>query len=992
MRFKTSDEWRSIVESRIWNLPEGEKKILSILKLSFDELKPPSLKQCFAYCSIFSKDSEIGKDDLIQLWMAQGWLHPSSDRSNLEMEDIGDKFFNLLLENSFFQDVTKDNCGNITKCKMHDLVHDLAEYVSKSKNLRSLFSTGKDFGNTIDGFEALRVLNLYEADIEVLPDSIGKLKHLRYLNVSKTNIKVFPKSIGQLYNLQTLKIPYQLEEFPMEIANLINLRHVYFGRYMKVPAGILGRLTNLRSLPFVRVSKETGPGIEELGGVNQLRGTLSIHNLEHVTDREVAEKANLVEKKHARKLILVWRPNNEDNHDDVLEGLQPHSSLEFLEVQGFMGVKFPSWLLLANNLKEIELLGCNNCQRLPVLGHLPNLRRVKVKNMENLTCIGSEFYGAGTSSSKEETRRALFPALKTLHIENVGKVIDWMEAPASSCRVFPCLEELTLINCDQLTSAPTHFPSLKKLVIEEMDSGMPIASILSNQLTTLTSLEISWVQGLTCLPEGMLENNKNLEYLSIAHWEELTCIAPQSQGFGYCCAKLSYLEIWDCDNLRYLPDGLLSPSLKKLRLHCKGLEYIPDITHGGLTSLETLTISYCSKITSISPISQGGLPSLREFEIDSCPELFLPSGLESFPSLEKLTIENCPRVVWSSLGTSSLQELCASNLESLPTTLHGGFASLRQFTIQGCESPQIENSAFLQTLVSLQQLNIRFCENLETLPSLDNLTSLRSLAICDCYSLKCLPNGLAASSVCSLTRLKTLTIGPLCMKLESFPAFQAIPQLKRLEIFGWEKLKSLPEQIQCFTSLTELQIISFHGVETMPEWLGNLASLEDLSIYYCENLMHLPSVEAMQRLTKLKQITIFGCDLLEERCTEESGEEWPKIRHIPFIKTLQDFDFQGSAKKVVGSSSFFVAKVPFQKKNFSVCYSEVSSNFLLSHKYKQFPQFMKFRTKARTAFEGIRPALSRNFKAAHELMFKQLVKHRIGLKCTCSAIHLFQLD
>ncbi|KAK9920834.1 hypothetical protein M0R45_029376 [Rubus argutus] len=560
-----------------------------------------------------------------------------------------------------------------------------------------------------------------------------------------------------------------------------------------VETGILGRLTNLRSLPFVRVCKETGPGIEELGGVNQLRGTLSIHNLEHVTDREVAEKANLVEKKHARKLILVWRPNNNgDNHDDVLEGLQPHSSLEFLEIQGFMGVKFPSWLLLANNLKEIELLGCNNCQRLPVLGHLPNLRRVKVKNMENLTCIGSEFYGAGTSSSKEETRWALFPALKTLHIENAGELIDWMEAPASSCRVFPCLEELTLIDCDQLTSAPTHFPSLQKLVVEgdflcnstyldeESDSGMAIASILSNQLTTLTSLEISSVKGLTCLPEGMLENNKNLEHLSINHCQNLTCISPQSQGFGYCCAKLSYLEIWDCENLRYLPDGLLSPSLKKLSLHCEGLEYIPDITHGGLTSLETLTISYCSKITSISPISQGGLPSLRELEIDSCPELFLPSGLESFPSLEKLTIENCPRVVWSSLSTSSLQELCVSNLESLPTTLHGGFASLRQFTIQGCKSPQIENSAFLQTLVSVQQLNIRFCENLETLPSLDKLTSLRSLAICDCYSLKCLPNGLAASSVCSLTRLKTLTIGRLCMKLESFPAFQAIPQLKRV--------------------------------------------------------------------------------------------------------------------------------------------------------------------------------------------------------------------
>ncbi|XP_061996400.1 putative disease resistance protein RGA3 isoform X2 [Rosa rugosa] len=51
MRSKTSNEWSSIVESKIWDLPEEEDKIMSILQLSFDELKFSSLKQCFAYCS-----------------------------------------------------------------------------------------------------------------------------------------------------------------------------------------------------------------------------------------------------------------------------------------------------------------------------------------------------------------------------------------------------------------------------------------------------------------------------------------------------------------------------------------------------------------------------------------------------------------------------------------------------------------------------------------------------------------------------------------------------------------------------------------------------------------------------------------------------------------------------------------------------------------------------------------------------------------------------
>lgn len=66
MRLENSiDEWLSIQESKIWELPKGEDRIMSILKLSFDNLKSSSLKQCFAYCSMFMKDFEVEKDNLI---------------------------------------------------------------------------------------------------------------------------------------------------------------------------------------------------------------------------------------------------------------------------------------------------------------------------------------------------------------------------------------------------------------------------------------------------------------------------------------------------------------------------------------------------------------------------------------------------------------------------------------------------------------------------------------------------------------------------------------------------------------------------------------------------------------------------------------------------------------------------------------------------------------------------------------------------------------
>ncbi|XP_008232251.1 PREDICTED: putative disease resistance protein RGA4 [Prunus mume] len=824
MRSKDTDGWRSILENGIWDLPEGEERILSVLKLSFDELKPPSLKQCFAYCSMFVKDFQIEKDDLINLWMAQGLLYPSPpNRRNLEMEDIGNEYFNILLHNSFFQDVQKYDDGRFIMCKMHDLVHDLAEHVSKRNNnnfnetrhmthiptsvlqgvlersahkLRSLFLDVEGLGDILPNFRGLRVLNLSNADIEELPISIGKLKHLRYLDVSYTKIKVLPKSIGKLYNLQTLRMYMaKLEEYPKELQNLINLRHVYFNQDgMKFPAGI-GRLTNLRTLNCFVVGKETGRGIEELAGLNLLKGGLSIYNLEHVRDGEEAKKAKLVEKANIRKLNFAWEHDRSSiiNDEEVLEGLQPHpSNLEALRFSNFMGDKCPSWIM---------------------------------------------------SSS--------FPALKRLSISNARNLTEWSE---SGILVFPCLEKLLLWNCDKLRSAPSNFPYLKELEIHSMGSGMPIANI-SNKLTTLTSLTISKISGLVSLPEGMLKNNKKLAYLEIKDCQELTRIAPDVVG---SCAFLESVRISKCPILAYLPDGLLTTSLKNLTVQdCNSLQLIP-VTHG--------------------------LSSLCKLKITRCPELSsLPSGLDYCTSLQELTISNCDMLTSALIHSlSSLRKLsifgCNRSPDYVPSLL--GFTCLRELRIE--DSPGLTSLPVrLESCSSLEVLIISKLPNVESIPSLDNLTNLHVLRIFSCDGLKSLPNGLAITSC--LMDLKILEFGGFWKELDSFPAFQVISQLETLSLWGWPKLKSLPEQIQHLTSLTDLSVQCFDEMEALPEWLRNLTSLKYLEIRRCKNMMYLPTLEAMQCLTKLNFIVIDDCPLLKERCNKESGSEWPKISHIPRI-------------------------------------------------------------------------------------------------------------
>ena len=139
----------------------------------------------------------------------------------------------------------------------------------------------------------------------------------------------------------------------------------------------------------------------------------------------------------------------------MLEGLHPHQNLKSLTIRGFGGKKFPSWMSLFDNLIWIYLFKCNKCEQVPTLGHLPCLKALEMREMNDVICIGVEFYGTCSN--------VLFPKLRTLTIRCMWELEEWkdaLEEVTSAHVVFPCLEELTIENCSQLRSAPCHFPFL----------------------------------------------------------------------------------------------------------------------------------------------------------------------------------------------------------------------------------------------------------------------------------------------------------------------------------------------------------------------------------------------------------------------------------------------------------------------------------------------------------------------------------------------------
>ncbi|XP_058204529.1 putative disease resistance protein RGA4 isoform X1 [Rhododendron vialii] len=423
---KTNDrDWFFVRNNEIWSLVKNENDILPILRLSYDQM-PSYLKQCFAYCSLFVKDQIIFKQELIYGWMAHGFIQ-SSDKDE-ELEDIGEEYIEELARRSFLQpdsDLAHD------RYKMHDLVHDLAQYVAgnerltvkgenivvipervrhvsfdsslytefpkhliKAKKLRTMFlpsETGPNFGSSVEeaipGFRCLRVLNFghrglnfypRNRDIHVLPKEIGNLDHLRYLTCS--DVEKLPRSLCKLLNLQYLDLyGSTLDQLPEDFGNLINLRFLCLSSNLTcLPEKGIGGLTSLRIF-LLLVNGELrslGDGIQNLTCLRELviwgcpKLTSLLSGVKHLTS--------------LKHLEIRYCQNLELSEEYDLKGLK---SLKKLVLNGLPKlVSLPKGLNdSADTLNHLHLSFCKNLTTLSesVLPNLGSLQVLEIRHCHN---------------------------------------------------------------------------------------------------------------------------------------------------------------------------------------------------------------------------------------------------------------------------------------------------------------------------------------------------------------------------------------------------------------------------------------------------------------------------------------------------------------------------------------------------------------------------------------------------------------------------------
>ncbi|XP_021739223.1 putative disease resistance protein RGA3 [Chenopodium quinoa] len=436
----SEEEWRQIRDARLSKAKGKEDGIMQVLKLSYDYL-PPALKQCFSYCSLFPKDYEYSKNHMVKLWMAQGYFEQSST-------GIGEKYFMKLLGRSLFQGPREDAEGNF-KCKMHDLVHDLAQDIASeemkqlvepldqisstdelihvsaklekledgeweapvsllaARRIRSLILLRFNVNIAIKSsslemmvlkFQSLRVLDLEGKKISVVPNSIGKLRHLRYLNLARNDlIKCLPDNITRLQNLQTLNLLrcFNLRELPRDFCKLDSLRHleILYSGLRDFPTGF-ANMTALKELDVFIVGKNNG--IDSLPPLN-ISENVDFEFSKWRSDAVVeAQRANLKDNTHLVRLKLMFgsmevTPADFGELDRMLMSLQLPPNLKNIFVQQYKGVEMPRrWLDGLSKLVFIRIEYCRNCRVLPHMSRLPHLKELYLSSIDSLEYVEYE--------------------------------------------------------------------------------------------------------------------------------------------------------------------------------------------------------------------------------------------------------------------------------------------------------------------------------------------------------------------------------------------------------------------------------------------------------------------------------------------------------------------------------------------------------------------------------------------------------------------------
>ncbi|CAO2168289.1 unnamed protein product [Urochloa humidicola] len=833
------DRWKRIFENKEWISNQETDGIIPILKISYDYL-PFHLRRCFSYCSLFPRSYQIYAEDLVYLWISQGFVYPAGD--NKRLEEVGSEYLDDLVNLGFFEKVDKDRSD--MHYIMHDLMHDLAQDVSakecftmdgsqsepvpsttchlsiiassqysesefekdlleldtlQTKKLKSLMLFGS-FGSTfatrfhvvtdvICNLRSLRISGI-EDDGDIL-SGFEHCIHLRYLRATRQEYdkhnpwlerydRHFPKGLCRLYHLQFLNVGLDchLSTLTKSFSNLVNLRHFICHEDNHSELSEVSKLACLQELGKFKVRKEADFHVAQLANLSDL-GSLSIFGLENLVTKDEATTASLLDREHLRSLCLSWDASRMYANPDIEKDV-----LEGLQPHA--------------ELNHLQISGYMSSSLPTWLGEASPLSH-----------------------------------LKSIYLEDCQ--------PLTSLPPFVHLKCLKKLHLSRICGAPevsTH--SLEELVIEDVEQ-LEIWNVLDEFSLLASELQVLEIKGCPKLRKLPFSCSSSAQTVSIPF------------PFLHC------FIIHDCPLLMPLPALPLGPKVLRMTI-----VNVASPLYESLSYYQFKSLSYYQQLILVGTehlttpngvLSLHNLGTLSDLSLVSCANLTWFSWEEAFQqlrSMKKLNFEGCPKL----LSMPAKHEEYYSKDISLP--------ALEKLTIESCSIRGDRLAHVLSLLPSLSCLELTDCpgeagDDCMLMIPVGSLTSLKELCITNCVDLSC---GNKEGFI-GLISLETLRIGE-CPKLlsslipdnmvEDGPSLSGsilLPSsLQRLVLDGVSE-KLLP--LSSLTSLKDLGITESSELESID--LHSCTALEEIGIH---DSGMLSSVRGLQTCISLRSLEVYG--------------------------------------------------------------------------------------------------------------------------------------
>ncbi|KAK9069120.1 hypothetical protein SSX86_013236 [Deinandra increscens subsp. villosa] len=555
---------------------------------------------------------------------------------------------------------------------------------------------------------------------------------------------------------------------------------------------------------------------------------------------------------------------------NVPESIGSLKHLRYLNVSNTSITCLPEQVGDLHNLQSLLLFGCHELSTLPKSTvKLINLRHLNITDtpklnemplglgrLTSLQTLSRVIIG-GSGGYKISDLKSLLHIRGQLSIERINEVKNAVEAKEVNLQKKKGICDLQMKWSDVFDGSRNErieyevleelrpFEKLNNLEIVNY-SGTKFPSWVGDpSFVCLTQLTLRGCRGCTCLPT--LGDLPSLQKLFVVSMHGLKRLGSELLGSSNAFPSLKVLELKDMNGWE---EWLTCGDDKVVMFRC-----------------------------------------LREVSIISCPKLDV-MAIELIPSLKVLRVENCSLAVVRSMVSvsSSISELKLGDIRGL-THLHGELLkhlkALECLHIYSCDELTYlwEPEAPHKILVSLQELEVKGCNNLVSLGEKDglakiNLESVRKVQISSCPRLEnyISPNVIetldidSCVSVTSLTfptmndlqsTLKNLGIS-LCDNVEqSWLLNNFLSSLEHLEIWNMPNLRLFPEG--CLVHLTRLIIYGCDNLDSIPDTgYGFLPSLclRYLMISGCKNLKSFPQ-EHLHSLTSLKHMWIYDCPSMD---------------------------------------------------------------------------------------------------------------------------------